>query len=115
MFEYLEKEGVNYYILEKDIYFIVKEKVLEGKIICGLCLWLWCGSFYGFVEEIGVNKIVLGYYWDDIVEMLFLNMFFGGKMKVMLLKLCSDDNCNVVICLLVYCCEKDIIEFVCYK
>lgn len=113
--EYLEREGVAYHILEKDTYSIVKERVPEGKTTCGLCSRLRRGSLYGFAEEIGATKIALGHHRDDIVETLFLNMFYGGKMKAMPPKLRSDDNRNIVIRPLAYCREKDIIEFSGFK
>lgn len=92
MFEYLVSIGVEYKIVEENIYGIVKEKILEGKIICLFCLCLCCGILYCIVIEFGVIKIVFGYYCDDMFEIFFLNMFYGGKLKLMLLKLISDDG-----------------------
>ncbi len=94
---YLSDLGVPYYILEKDTYSIVKEVVPEGKTTCGLCSRLRRGSLYGFAQEIGATRIALGHHRDDIVETLFLNMFFNGKLKAMPPKLLSDDKQNVVI------------------
>lgn len=108
MLEYFEKLGVEYKIVEENTYGIVKEKILEGKTTCLLCFCLCRGIFYCTATELGATKIALGYYCDDILQTLFLNMFYGGKMKGMLLKLMSDDGKHIVICLLAYCCEKDI-------
>ncbi|MCB5160322.1 tRNA 2-thiocytidine(32) synthetase TtcA [Marinomonas algarum] len=108
---YLKEVGVDFHILERDTYSIVKEIVPEGKTTCGLCSRLRRGSLYGFAEEIGATKIALGHHRDDILETLFLNMFFGGKLKSMPPKLLSDDGKHVVIRPLAYCKEKDIEAF----
>ena len=108
---YLEELGIDFHILEKDTYSVVKEKVPEGKTTCSLCSRLRRGSLYGYAESIGANKIALGHHRDDIIETLFLNMFYGAKLKSMPPKLLSDDKKNIVIRPLSYCKEVDIAEF----
>ncbi len=112
---YLSEMDIPYYILEKDTYSIVKQVVPEGKTTCGLCSRLRRGSLYGFAQDIGATKIALGHHRDDIVETLFLNMFFSGKLKAMPPKLLSDDKQNVVIRPLAYCKEKDLERYSQYR
>jgi tRNA 2-thiocytidine biosynthesis protein TtcA len=109
--EYLAKLGVDYTIVEKDTYSIVKDVLPEGKTMCSLCSRLRRGNLYKFAEDIGATKIALGHHRDDIIETFFLNLFFGGKLKAMPAKLLSDDKKHTVIRPLAYCKEKDIVRF----
>lgn len=109
--EYLQSIGVDYHILEQDTYSVVVEKTAEGKSYCGLCSRLRRGNLYSYAEKIGATKIALGHHRNDIMETLFLNMFFGGKLKAMPPKLLSDDKKHIVIRPLAYCREEEIAEF----
>ncbi len=106
--EYFASRGIEYFIIDKDTYSVVKQKIPEGKTTCSLCSRLRRGSLYGFAEEIGATKMALGHHMDDIVGTLFLNMFFQGQLKAMPPKLLSDDKRNIVIRPLAYCRESDI-------
>mgnify|MGYP005649335169 FL=1 len=106
---YLDTLDIEYHILEKDTYSIVTSKIPEGKTYCSLCSRLRRGTLYGFAEQIGATKVALGHHRDDIVETLFLNMFYQGKLKAMPPKLLSDDKRNVLIRPLAYCKESDLV------
>lgn len=112
---YLSKQGIAYYILEKDTYSIVKSVVPEGKTYCSACSRLRRGSLYGFAKQIGATKVALGHHRDDILATFFLNLFHGGTLKAMPPKLLSDDKQNLLIRPLAYVAEKDIITYANYK
>lgn len=105
---YLESLNIPFYILERDTYSVVRSVIPEGKTTCGLCSRLRRGTLYGFAEQIGATKMALGHHRDDIVETLFLNLFFGGKLKAMPAKLKSDDGRHIIIRPLAYCRETDL-------
>jgi tRNA 2-thiocytidine biosynthesis protein TtcA len=105
---YLTGLGVPYRIIEQNTYAVVKRVIPDGKTLCGLCSRLRRGALYRFAAENGISKIALGHHRDDIVETLFLNMFFGGRLKAMPPKLLSDDRRHVVIRPLAYVAERSI-------
>ena len=105
---YLEDLGVEYRVIEQDTYSVVKRVIPEGRTMCGLCSRLRRGALYRFASENGVTKVALGHHRDDIVETLFLNLFFGGRLKAMAPKLLSEDGRHIVIRPLAYVSERDI-------
>jgi tRNA 2-thiocytidine biosynthesis protein TtcA len=108
---YLTDLGVPYHIIEQDTYSVVKRVIPDGKTMCGLCSRLRRGALYRHAAEHGITKIALGHHRDDIVETLFLNMFFGGRLKSMPPKLLSEDRRHIVIRPLAYVPERAIARY----
>lgn len=109
--EYLTKIAMPFRIVEQDTYSVVKRVIADGKTTCSLCSRLRRGVLYRVASELGATKIALGHHRDDILETLFLNMFYGGKLKAMPPKLVSDDGKHIVIRPLAYCKEKDLAAY----
>jgi tRNA 2-thiocytidine biosynthesis protein TtcA len=108
---YLRDLGVRHRVIEQDTYAVVKRVIPSGRTMCGLCSRLRRGALYRFAAENGMTKIALGHHRDDIVETLFLNMFFGGKLKAMPPKLLSQDRRHIVIRPLCYVPERMITRY----
>jgi len=106
--EYLASRGVPFHIENQDTYSIVKRVIPEGKTMCSLCSRLRRGILYRVAGELGATKIALGHHRDDMLQTLFMNMFFGAKLKGMPAKLVSDDGRNIVIRPLAYVNELDL-------
>jgi tRNA 2-thiocytidine biosynthesis protein TtcA len=109
--DYLTALGVPFHIIEQNTYSVVKRVIPEGKTMCGLCSRLRRGALYRYAAQNGITKIALGHHRDDIVETLFLNMFFGGKLKAMPPKLLSEDRRHIVIRPLAYVDERSITRY----
>ncbi|MFD2883024.1 tRNA 2-thiocytidine(32) synthetase TtcA [Pseudomonas lini] len=104
---YLKELGVEYHIVEKDTYSVVKELIPEGKKPPARCARACVAARSTPLPMKSARpKMALGHHRDDIVETFFLNMFFNGSLKAMPPKLRADDGRNVVIRPLAYCNEK---------
>lgn len=112
---YFTELGIEFHIVEQDIFGSVKKRIPEGKNMCGLCSRLRRGALYRFAEENDMDKIALGHHMDDIVETLFLNIFYGGKMKAMPPKLLTDNKKNIVVRPMAYVDERDLDKYAALK
>ncbi len=109
--EYLTNLSVDFIILNKDTYSIVKQKIPTGKTYCSLCSRLRRGIIYEYAKKHGFNKIALGHHREDLIQTLLMSIFFNGEISSMPPKLLTDDQQLIVIRPLVYCQEQDIIDF----
>jgi tRNA 2-thiocytidine biosynthesis protein TtcA len=109
--DYLARLGVPFHIIEQDTYAVVKRVIPQGKTMCGLCSRLRRGALYRYAAENRITKLALGHHRDDMIETLFLNMFFGGRLKAMPPKLLSENRRHIVIRPLAYVAERDIVRY----
>ena len=58
---------------------------------CYLCARMRRGYLYSKAKELGCNKIALGHHFDDVIETILLNMFYGSTVKSMMPKLHSEN------------------------
>jgi tRNA 2-thiocytidine biosynthesis protein TtcA len=109
--DYLTRLGIPFHIETRDTYSIVKRLIPEGQTTCSLCSRLRRGILYRVASELGATKIALGHHRDDILETLFLNMIYSGRLKSMPPKLRAKDGQHLVIRPLAYVKEKDLARY----
>jgi len=109
--QYLTRRGIPFHIESRDTYSIVKRLIPEGQTTCSLCSRLRRGHLYRIATKLGATKIALGHHRDDIIETLFLNLFYAGKLKAIPPKLRSKDGRHVVIRPLAFVKETDLARY----
>lgn len=107
--EVCEEIGIPHHVLGAPIDALVRQRPEE--IPCIICSRLRRGILYSYARQQGFTKIALGHHLDDLLETLLLNLFFGGKLATMPVRLTSDDGANTVIRPLATCEEEDLRRF----
>lgn len=87
--ENAKKMNIPIKIFNSDIFDIVTSTT-EGNP-CYLCARMRRGCLYNYAKELGCNKIALGHHFDDVIETVLLNMFYGAELKSMMPKLHSTN------------------------
>lgn len=106
---WIKSEGIDFHMIQKDTYSVVKEKVTNG-VYCSLCSKMRRAILYDFASANKYSKMALGHHRTDLIETTMLNMFYTGNVSTMPAKLRSDDGRNIVIRPMMYVDEKDLIQ-----
>lgn len=107
--EVCAQRGIPHEVLGAPIDALVRQRPEETP--CIICSRLRRGVLYSYAKQHGFTKIALGHHLDDLLETLLLNLFFGGRLATMPVRLRSDDGANTVIRPLATCEEADLRRF----
>lgn len=104
---YCQELGVPYTVKHTQIGKIVFE-VRQEKNPCSLCAKMRRGALHNTALELGCNKIALGHHREDVIETLFLSLFYEGRFNTFQPVTYLDRKKITLIRPLVYAPESDI-------
>lgn len=105
--------GIPLLIREKNLFKAAAK--LGGEKPCYICARMRRGALYEFARDFRCNKIALGHHFNDAVETILLNLFYGGSFEVMMPKLKATNFPGMeLIRPMIYIKEKNIINFMRY-
>lgn len=108
--EFCESLGVEYFIDETEIGKIVFD-IRHEQNPCSLCSKMRKGSLNSLAVAKGCNKVAFGHHSDDLIETLFLSLFFEGRLSTFAPKSFLDKTGITLIRPMLYIPEKDIISY----
>ena len=98
---------VPYTILKTDIYEVIFEHRKE-KSPCSLCAKMRRGGLNDLAKTRGLDKVVLGHHFDDVIETFFLSLFYEGRINCFSPVTYLDRSDITVIRPFIYLPEKEI-------
>jgi tRNA(Ile)-lysidine synthetase-like protein len=102
--------GVEFKIEKTDIAEIVFDVRKESNP-CSLCSKLRRGALNSVAIEMGCNKLALGHHADDLIETLFLSMFYEGRLSTFAPKSYLDKIDLTLIRPMIMIKEMDVISY----
>ncbi|MCL2816546.1 MAG: tRNA 2-thiocytidine(32) synthetase TtcA [Oscillospiraceae bacterium] len=106
-----EKINVPYYIKKTDIGPVIFD-IRREENPCALCSRMRRGALHDAAVAEGYTKLALGHHWDDVIETLFLNLFYEGRIGCFKPVTYLDRKQITVIRPLIYASEAYISSFI---
>lgn len=102
--------NVKYVVEETDIGQIVFEARKETNP-CALCSKMRKGALYNCATDNGCNKVALGHHKDDLIDTMFLSLFYEGRLSTFAPKSYLNRTGLTMIRPLIFTNEKDITPY----
>ncbi len=102
---------VEYKIVDTQIGEIIFD-VRKEKNPCSLCSKMRKGAIVDAAKSMGCNKLAYGHNRDDVIQTLFMSMFYAGKIHTFTPSTYLDGKDIHSIKPLIYVPEKDVVGFV---
>ncbi len=99
------------YVVEKTQIGEIVFNVRKEKNPCSLCANMRRGALNNTAKAHGCNKVALGHHADDLVETLFLSLFYEGRLSTFSPVTALERADVTVIRPMIYIREKEIIGF----
>lgn len=106
---YCKNLGVQFKIVKSNIKKIVFDVRKESNP-CSLCANLRRGILNNTAQKLKCNKVALGHHADDLIQTLFLSMFYESRLNTFLPKTHLTNKNLIVIRPMILIEEKDIIS-----
>ncbi len=103
--------GVNYTVVDTKIGEIIFD-IRKEKNPCSLCSKMRKGAIVDTTKSLGCNKLAYGHNKDDIIQTLFMSMFYEGRLHTFTPSTYLDGQDIYSIKPLIYVPEMDVIGFV---
>lgn len=108
--ELCDNYGIEYVVEKTDIGQIVFD-LRKEKSPCALCSKMRKGALYNVAEEKGCNKVALGHHADDLIETMFLSLFYEGRLSTFAPKSYLDRTALTLIRPMILIKEVDVLPF----